>query len=158
MQREALAEGVWKIFAEERDIGLHHSGNSDLVVFIVVVRAVLVVFAFFLMRFKRETAIAAFTLDTPLSAGLRLAQRLDTAIAARDATGFEVGVDCGAGDFVGAFETRGGGEGAVALDEMRGKDAGVGFDVVDVLSVVCEEFGSVLKEADEGVGGREGRG
>ena len=46
----------------------------------------------------------------------------------------------------------------MALDEVRGEDAGVGFDVVDVLGVVCEELGSVLKEADEGVRGGEGRG
>ena len=44
------------------------------------------------------------------------------------------------------------------MDEVGGEDAGVGFDVVDVLGIVCEKLGSVLQEADEGVGGREGRG
>lgn len=46
----------------------------------------------------------------------------------------------------------------MALDEVGGKDAGVGFNVVDVLGVVCEELGFVLEEADEGVGGGEGGG
>lgn len=41
----------------------------------------------------------------------------------------------------------------MALDEVGGEDAGVGFDVVDVLGVICEELGFVLEEADEGVGG-----
>ena len=59
---------------------------------------------------------------------------------------------------MGALEARGGGEGAVALDEVGGEDAGVGFDVVDVLGVVGEELGAVLQQADEGVGGREGGG
>ena len=46
----------------------------------------------------------------------------------------------------------------MALDEVGGENAGVGFDVVDVLGVVCEELGFVLEEPDEGVGGGEGGG
>lgn len=155
MQRQPLAEGVWKIFAEERDIGLHHPGNSDLVVFILV-RAVFIVLALFLMRFWWQTPVAAFALDAP-SSRLCLSQGLDTTITARDTAGFEIGVDCRTRDLVGAFETRGGGKGAVALDELRGQDAGMSLDIVDILGIVCEELGSVLQEADEGVSRREGR-
>ncbi len=54
-----------------------------------------------------------------------------------------------------AFDAGGGGEGAVALDEFVWGDAGFGFEVVDVLGVVGEEFAFGLEERDEGVRGRE---
>ena len=160
VQRQSPAEGIREVFTEEGDVGLHDACDGDFVILVVVVGAVFVVFTLLFVGFGREAAVAAFALDALRAdaGGGRLSKGLDTALAARDPAGFEVVVDGGTGDFVGAFQAGGGGEGAVALDEVRGEDAGVGFDVVDVLGVVCEELGSVLEEADEGVGGREGRG
>ena len=41
------------------------------------------------------------------------------------------------------------------MDEFVWGDAGFGFEVVDVLGVVGEEFAFGLEERDEGVRGRE---
>lgn len=43
--------------------------------------------------------------------------------------------------------------GAVALDHLRGFDAGCKFEAVDVLGVVGQELFLGLEEGEEGVGG-----
>jgi hypothetical protein len=71
----------------------------------------------------------------PAAVGRR-ARALRALPAPRDVAGLDLGEKGLAGDLVAALDARRGGEGAVALDELGGVDAGLGFEVVDVLGVV----------------------
>lgn len=103
MARQPLPERIGQIFAEEGDIWLHDARDRDLVVRFFVVRAVFVLFAllFEFVRLGGEPAVAAFALDATRRLGLT--ERLDAALAARDAAGFQVVIDCRAGYLVFAF-------------------------------------------------------
>lgn len=72
-----------------------------------------------------------------------------------DLTSFDFLVDTLTLNLVPAVEARSRCERTVALNEFFGEDTRVAFDVVDILSVVCEELVFVLEQADEGVGGRK---
>lgn len=61
-------------------------------------------------------------------------------------------MDGRSGDVVAALDARGGGEGAMALDQFLRRYTRGGLEVVDVLREVGEEFALVLEQADECVG------
>ena len=43
----------------------------------------------------------------------------------------------------------------MTLNELLGQNASYGFDVVDILRIICEELALLLKQVDEGVCGSE---
>ena len=164
---EALVEGCWEVLAEEGDVGLHDAWGGDVVVVVggggggareggerrapsVFGGAVAVV------------ATRAFTLILHLllvcgwlSLRGQVLQVVDAARAVRDARGLEIVADGVPRHLMAAFDAGGGGEGAVALDQFVGPDAGGGLEVVDVLREVGQELAFFLEQRDEGVCGRE---
>ena len=108
--------------------------------------------ATFLLR-SGQAAVGetAFALRARGCVVVACADAAEAGVAAGDEAGLEVVVDDIAGDVVAAFDAGGCGEGAVALNEVVGRDASVAFKVVYILGEVCEELVLVLEEANEGV-------
>ena len=90
----------------------------------------------------------------PLSHAIA-AQSGDALDASRDLAGLHVVKYGVAGDLVTTALAGGGGEGAMALDQLLLAYSGIRLNVVDVLRIVGQELALVLQHGDEGVGGGE---
>lgn len=143
---DAVGEAVGERFSKEGDVRFHDARLGVVVVIFGGAVCSVEVEALFLLVL---TVVRALTLHG--CRGSHLARVVDTSVAVGDPAGTDVGEDEMAVDLVTALYAAGGGEGPVALDQLFGKNAGSGLDVVNVLRVVGEEFAFLLQEVDEGV-------
>lgn len=140
---QPFRERIWKLLAEERDIGLHDARFRNVIIVILVGRVCSTIPGAFLL----------LAVSGPLSlhgaGSSECAQSGHAPIAAGDPLGPYIGEDGLTGDLVLADETGRSREGAVALDQLFREDASNRLQIVDVLGVIGEQLSLLLKEVDE---------
>jgi len=146
---EALGESIWQLLAEEGDIWLHDACFGDIVVFLFLGIAVIVEALAFLVL----TILGSFAFHSIRN--LESSEIGDALVTTGNSVGSDVREDHVAFDFVFALDAGGGGERAVALNQLLGENASETLEIVDILSVVGEQFSFLLKKMNEGVGGSE---
>lgn len=126
MLDQASAELVGQSLPKEGDIGFHNAGGWDIV---VLIRAVIIVAT------TAPPGGGAVLGALPLSHAIA-AQSGDALDASRDLAGLHVVKYGVAGDLVTTALAGGGGEGAMALDQLLLAYSGICLNIVDVLGIV----------------------
>ena len=129
-------EGRRKIFAEECDIRLHDPRNGDIIILII---CTIIVALPFLPRAGRPIGASL-----PFQTWFGLSYRSNTSVATRDPSGFQFIIYFFTSDPVSAFNTCGGGEGSVTLNQLFGEYPSMTFKVVDILCEIRQKLVLVL--------------